>query len=447
MGGSSRPRNIHLESGGGVRTLRMQYSSGLKARMIQRMSGRDSLSANKLSEEVGISQNTLSRWMREAPEEKKVKRNGHLAERSSMRPEDVPPAEKLRLVMEASTLSENELGEFLRRNGLHEAQLEEWRKKVEEDAVGALGKPKKGRHRKSPDAKKVQLLQREFLRKHRALAEVTALLALKKKLEALLGDEDESTTPRRRSFWSWTNALFSGGAPKAGATTAAKARRPSRGTNSPLQERKQVLNAVNSPEFRDLPPKQIVPRLASRGKYVASEPTIYRILRQDDHFKHREKSRPPTTRNKPEEVVATGPNESWSWDITYLKSPERGMFYCLYLAVDVWSRKTVAWEVHDAESSGECLDAVCGGVPSRGDRSWEAQRPHGQRQPDERCDTPGDPPAPRGDDIVQSSSREQRQPVLRVTLPNHEVPSGVSLGRLPVDRTGEGLGNGVCSLV
>jgi len=149
----------------------MQYSSGLKARMIQRMSGRDSLSANKLSEEVGISQNTPSRWLREAPEEKKVKRNGHLAERSPMRPEAVPPAEKLRLVMEASTLSENELGEFLRRNGLHEAQLEAWRKKVEEAAVGALGKPKKGRHRKSPDAKKVQLLQRELLRKHRALAE------------------------------------------------------------------------------------------------------------------------------------------------------------------------------------------------------------------------------------------------------------------------------------
>ncbi len=192
MGGSSRPKNIHLESGGGVRTLRMQYSSGLKARMIQRMSGRDSLSANKLSEEVGISQSTLSCWLRDAPEEKSVKRNGHVSQRGSMRPDDLPPAEKLRLVLEASTLSEDELGEFLRRNGLHEAQLEEWRKKVEE----ALAKPKKGRHPKSPEAKKVQLLERELLRKDRALAEVTALLALKKKLDALLGDEDESTTPR-----------------------------------------------------------------------------------------------------------------------------------------------------------------------------------------------------------------------------------------------------------
>ena len=82
----------------------MHYSSGLKARMIQRMSGGDLLSANKLSREVGISQNTLSRWLREALEEKNVKRNGHLAQRGSVRPNDFPAAEKFRLVMELATL-------------------------------------------------------------------------------------------------------------------------------------------------------------------------------------------------------------------------------------------------------------------------------------------------------------------------------------------------------
>ena len=70
------------------------------------------------------------------------------------------------------------------------------------------------------------------------------------------------------------------------------------------EEREKVLDTVNSPEFRDLPPKQIVPKLASRGEYVASEPTIYRILREEDQLKHREKSRPPTIRNKPNEIVA-----------------------------------------------------------------------------------------------------------------------------------------------
>ena len=174
----------------------MQYTNGFKARMIQRMSGQERISATQLSKEVEVSQNTLSRWLREAREEKAVKRNGNVVRQLPVRPDDLPPTEKLRLVMEASTLSDDELGEFLRRNGIHATQLQQWRQKVEEAALGALGKPKKGRRRKSPEAKKVEQLERELDRKDKALAEVTALLALKKKLNALLGDEDESTTWR-----------------------------------------------------------------------------------------------------------------------------------------------------------------------------------------------------------------------------------------------------------
>ena len=121
-----------------------------------------------------------------------MKKNGHVVQRGSVRPDDLPPVEKFRLVMEAARLSEEELGELLRRNGLHEAQLEEGRKKMEE----ALAGPKKGRRRKSPEAKRVEQLERELNRKDKALAEVTALLVLKKKLDALLGDEDENTTSR-----------------------------------------------------------------------------------------------------------------------------------------------------------------------------------------------------------------------------------------------------------
>jgi transposase-like protein len=160
--------------------------------MIQRMSGPDSISATTLAKEVGISQNTLSRWLREAGEGKTVKRNGHAVQERAVRPQDLPPTEKLRLVMEASTLSEDELGEFLRRNGIHGAQLEQWR----QAALNALAPPKAGRRRKSPEARRVEQLERELDRKDKALAEVTALLALKKKLDALLGDEDGSTTQR-----------------------------------------------------------------------------------------------------------------------------------------------------------------------------------------------------------------------------------------------------------
>ena len=178
----------------------MKYSNGFKARMVQRMTGRDRISATRLSEEIGVSQGTLSRWLREAGTE--VKRGNGVKTSippstgaRSVRPEDLPAAEKLRLVKEAAELRGEELGAFLRQHGLHEVQLEEWRRKVEEAALGALGTPKRGRRRQSPEAKQIRKLQREIDRKDKALAEVTALLALKKKLEALYGeDEDDSTT-------------------------------------------------------------------------------------------------------------------------------------------------------------------------------------------------------------------------------------------------------------
>jgi transposase InsO family protein len=116
-------------------------------------------------------------------------------------------------------------------------------------------------------------------------------------------------------------------------------------------ERDRVLAIVNSPEFRDLSPKQIVPALADRDEYIASEASVYRILRKEKLQSHREKSHPPTKRYKPNEYVATGPNQVWTWDISYLKSPVRGIFFYLYMAVDVWSRKIVAAAVHTEESS------------------------------------------------------------------------------------------------
>lgn len=117
------------------------------------------------------------------------------------------------------------------------------------------------------------------------------------------------------------------------------------------QERARTLEIANSPEFRDLSPKQIVPKLASRGEYHASESTFYRIFQHEGQLKHREPSRPATRRHKPAELVATGPNETWSWDITYLKSAVLGSFFYLYMVVDIWSRKIVAWEVHEEESA------------------------------------------------------------------------------------------------
>ena len=127
----------------------MRYSSGFRNRMVQRMAGTNPISANALSQEVGVAQGTLSRWL-------------HLA---------------------------STLGEFLRKEGLHSAQIEEWTAL----AVAALATNKPARRKVSPEAKRNKELERELRRKEKALAEVAALLVLKKKAQEIWGDEDDDT--------------------------------------------------------------------------------------------------------------------------------------------------------------------------------------------------------------------------------------------------------------
>lgn len=131
------------------------------------------------------------------------------------------------------------------------------------------------------------------------------------------------------------------------------------------EERARVLAVANSPEFRNLSPRQIVPRLADRNEYIASESSFYRILREEDQLAHRQHAR-PARRHRPKEHVARGPNEVWSWDITYLRSPVRGVFFFLYLIVDIWSRKIVGWSLRYEESSEYARELVQQAIASEG---------------------------------------------------------------------------------
>ena len=115
-------------------------------------------------------------------------------------------------------------------------------------------------------------------------------------------------------------------------------------------ERAEVLNVLNAPVYRDKSPHQVVAMLADEGRYVASESTMYRTLREARQLTHRQRSAPPR-RYEPLARVADGPNQLWSWDITYLRGPVRGMFFHLYLIMDVYSRKIIAWMVHEEESA------------------------------------------------------------------------------------------------
>ena len=172
-----------------------KYSTGFKARMVQRLSAPERESGASLSRETGVPQSTLSRWRNQAG---RVRVRGVMHEGSMTndarpgavprRPKDWSAEEKLRFVVKAMTVSDEELGELLRRSGLHEADYQAWKTTM----LGALKVPAK-RGSSSKERKKLQKLERELRRKDKALAETAALLVLQGKTQALWGDEGDDT--------------------------------------------------------------------------------------------------------------------------------------------------------------------------------------------------------------------------------------------------------------
>lgn len=122
-------------------------------------------------------------------------------------------------------------------------------------------------------------------------------------------------------------------------------------------EREQMLALANSAEFAALPPSQFVPILAERGEYIASESSFYRVLREAWQLQHRLGSR-PVKHHRPEPLKARAPNELYSWDITYLHTRVKGLYFYLYLVVDIYSRKIVGWCVEDSENSDTAAELV-----------------------------------------------------------------------------------------
>ena len=123
-------------------------------------------------------------------------------------------------------------------------------------------------------------------------------------------------------------------------------------------ERKAILAVCNDDEFKNQSPKQIVPALADRGTYMASESSFYRILHEVKQLQHRGRTASPAAIKKPTPYVADGPNQVWSWDITYLASNLKGSFFYLYLFMDIYSRKIVGWEVYENESSEQASEVL-----------------------------------------------------------------------------------------
>ncbi len=147
-----------------------------------------------------------------------------------------------------------------------------------------------------------------------------------------------------RTFQRWCKD----GAPEADQRPLAK--RPEPANKLTDAECKDILEIVNQPDFQSLPPSQIVPTLADQGIYIASESTFYRIMHQAGEQNHRGRCKAPSSKPKSTHC-ATEPNRVWSWDITYLPGPAKGLYFYLYLILDIFSRDIVGWEVWIEETA------------------------------------------------------------------------------------------------
>jgi transposase InsO family protein len=124
-----------------------------------------------------------------------------------------------------------------------------------------------------------------------------------------------------------------------------------------LAGRKRLVYKMNSEAYKSLPASQMVPALTDEGIYLASESTCYRVL-HEEKLQHRRGRGQINDRKVALTHSVSGPNELWSWDITWLPGPAKGFHFYLYLILDVFSRKIVGWEIHDEESSAHAATLI-----------------------------------------------------------------------------------------
>ena len=127
------------------------------------------------------------------------------------------------------------------------------------------------------------------------------------------------------------------------------------------EERQAVLDVLNEERFMDLSPLEVYAILLDEGRYLCSIRTMYRILAAQGAVRERRNQLRHPAYKKPE-LLATGPNQVWSWDITKLKGPVKWSYSYLYVLIDIYSRKVVGWMLADCESSAlakELIEQTC----------------------------------------------------------------------------------------
>lgn len=148
----------------------------------------------------------------------------------------------------------------------------------------------------------------------------------------------------RATFYRWQAARQQTALPEP------RRRRPAPPRTLSAAERQHILDVLHSERFVDCSPAQIYATLLDEGLYLGSVRTFYRLLAAHDEVRERRQQRRHPAYAKPE-LLATGPNQVWSWDITKLKGPVKGTWLCLYVILDLYSRAVVGWTVASRESA------------------------------------------------------------------------------------------------
>ena len=116
------------------------------------------------------------------------------------------------------------------------------------------------------------------------------------------------------------------------------------------EEEQEFYRVANSKRFRDMTPAQIVAILAGEGTYIASESTLYRILRKRKALEHRRRSKKPCTTRPAYTYQLSAPDQVYSWDISWLKTDVRGIYLYAYTIIDLYDRSVVGWSIEENES-------------------------------------------------------------------------------------------------
>ncbi|MGR5132650.1 IS3 family transposase [Vibrio alfacsensis] len=327
-----------------------------------------SMSVSQVAKEEGISTATLYHWRQQ------LRRSGAAVPNSNTSSEQWSTQTKLAIVAETYSMTENELSQYCREKGLFPEQVQDWRSECMQGFMSAKEREAEAKKQAKADKLEIKELKKELRFKEKALAETAALLVLPKKAESLLRGRARgrlTSTDERHYLVTLIHDAKQSGCRleyachevqielrtyrrwyQQGEIQADKRPtcvRPEPANKLSQQERDAIIEMYNRPEYASLPPTQIVPTLLDKGEYIGSESSYYRVLKAKGQFHTRGRQRSRQKRSKPTSYTATGPNQVYTWAITYLPSMVKGQHYYLYVIEDIYSRKVVGYDVYERE--------------------------------------------------------------------------------------------------